>query len=299
MKTFTLPAFAKINWQLKIIGKRDDGFHDIFTIFQTISLHDNLTFSEADKLELTCNNPHIPTDNTNLILKAATELQKKFNIKKGAKIHLEKNIPSPGGLGGGSSDCAVALIGLAKLWEIDANIEDLKEIGSELGSDVPFFFTGGTAIGSGRGNIILPIADIEENFMIIVTPNVDVSTAEAYKRLGSPNLTIYDSNRILKLCHNEAKNFCNNQFVLFNDFEETVFEIYPEIKCVKNAFKLLNAKNSLLSGSGASVFGVFDNLQSQQNAVESFANESFWQIFPTQTVSRKKYWNLLNLHRQQ
>ncbi len=294
MKPFTLPAFAKINWQLKIIGKREDGFHDIFTIFQTISLHDNLTFSESDNLELTCNKPHIPTDKTNLILKAAIELQKKFNIKKGANIHLEKNIPSPGGLGGGSSDCAVALLGLTKLWKIATSIKELKEIGSNLGSDVPFFFTGGTALGSGRGNEISPIADIDKNFMIIVTPDVDVSTPEAYKRLGSPNLTNYESNRILELCHNEAKNFCNKQFVLFNDFEETVFEIYPEIKAVKNAFIFLEAKNALMSGSGASVFGVFDSFQSQQNAIEYLRNESLWQLFPTQTVSSKQYCDFLD-----
>ena len=135
--------------------------------------------------------------------------------------------------------------------------------------------------------------------MILITPNVDVSTAEAYKRLGSPNLTNYDSNRILKLCHNEAKNFCNKQFVLFNDFEETVFEIYPEIKRVKDAFIYFEAKDALMSGSGASVFGVFDSFHSQQNAIDSLANESLWQIFPTRTVSREQYWNFLDLLPQQ
>ncbi len=115
--TFTLPSFAKINWFLRVLGKRADNFHELCTVFQTVSLHDKLTFSEHDEIVLTCDDEKIPTDENNLIVKAALELKQKFNIKSGAKIHLEKNIPAPGGLGGGSSNAAVALFGLIKLME--------------------------------------------------------------------------------------------------------------------------------------------------------------------------------------
>ena len=138
--SFTLPAFAKINWFLKILGKREDNFHEICTAFQTISLFDNLTFSENNELVLTCNDANIPTNEENLIIKAGKVLQARFGINYGAKIHLEKKIPSPGGLGGGSADCAIALLGLAKLWNLKISLAELIEIGKNLGSDVPFFF---------------------------------------------------------------------------------------------------------------------------------------------------------------
>src|SRR5947208_9407485 len=115
---FTLPSFAKINWLLRVLGKRDDGFHELFTVFQTVSLHDELSFADADDLALTCDEPGVPTDEHNLIVKAARALQEASGIKDGAGIHLNKRIPSPGGLGGGSSNAGVALIGLSRLWRL-------------------------------------------------------------------------------------------------------------------------------------------------------------------------------------
>jgi 4-diphosphocytidyl-2-C-methyl-D-erythritol kinase len=295
MNPFTLPAFAKINWQLKIIGKRDDGFHDIFTVFQTISLHDNLTFSNFETLQLTCSNENIPTDNSNLIIKAAEILQNRFSIKQGAKIHLEKMIPSPGGLGGGSSDCAVALLGLAKLWNIEVDVSELSKIGSELGSDVLFFFHGGTAIGSGRGNDISSIKDINQKYMVVVTPNEQVSTKEAYQRVDSSYLTKAHSKRILELCQSEAKKYQKKQFVLYNDFEDSVLNLYPEILRVSSSLIASGANSVLLSGSGASVFGVYSNLETQQNALKCFSGESDWKIFAVETISHSKYSKLLKI----
>jgi 4-diphosphocytidyl-2-C-methyl-D-erythritol kinase len=289
MNSFTLPAFAKINWLLRIIGKRDDGFHDLFTVFQTVSLHDDLTFSENTTLELTCSDSNIPTDSQNLIIKAAESLKQQFEITKGAKIHLEKRIPSPGGLGGGSSDCATALIGLAELWEIDTNLEQLAEIGGKLGSDVPFFFYGGTAVGIGRGTEILPITEVDEKYLIIVTPNEDVSTAQAFKQVDALRLTKRVSNRILELCREEAKKIADNQFVLYNDFEKTVFEQYSLIKSAKDTLVSVGAIRVLLSGSGSSVFGVFDNLQLRQNAVELLEKEFGSRVFAIETISREKF----------
>src|SRR5262249_27182763 len=125
--SFTLPSFAKINWLLRILGKREDGFHELCTIFQTVSLFDKITFEQSDKIILTCDDENIPVNETNLILKAAMLLKEEFGVNKGAKIHLEKRIPAPGGLGGGSSNAAVSLLGLASLWNVEIRREKLVE----------------------------------------------------------------------------------------------------------------------------------------------------------------------------
>src|SRR5262245_24486181 len=143
---FSLPSFAKINWFLRVLGKRPDGYHELCTLFQTISLCDVIHFAESDALRLTCGDPGIPTDDQNLIIKAVHALSALTGKTRGAEIHLEKRIPSPGGLGGGSSNAAVALIGLARLWEIHLKTPELLRIAAQLGSDVPFFLYGGTAI---------------------------------------------------------------------------------------------------------------------------------------------------------
>lgn len=288
-KTFTLPSFAKINWLLRILGKRDDGFHELFTIFQTISLFDEITFEEGDEIHLTCNDENIPTGESNLILKAATIFKEEFNVKAGAKIHLEKRIPAPGGLGGGSSNAAVALLGLATLWDLEISFEKLVEIGARLGSDVPFFFYGGTAYGTGRGTEIVSLPDINEKFMLIVTPDVDVSTREAFARADAPRLTKTASKSILKICQNEAEGFFAGQKTLSNDFEKSVFTAFPEIRRVKERLLDLGARAALLSGSGASVFAIFDNEETRQAAQKAFDEEVNWRKFAVATISSEEY----------
>lgn len=287
--SFKLPAFAKINWFLRILGKRTDGFHEICTAFQIVSLHDNLFFSPGDEIKLTCDKPNIPTGESNLIVRAALDLKKRFGVKTGAEIHLEKNIPSPGGLGGGSSDAAVALIGLARLWKLEISFDELCQMGANLGSDVPFFFYGGTALGSGRGTEITPIEDVEEKFLLIITPDVEVKTKEAFERLNAPRLTNFQPKSILKICHKEAEKPYFWQSNPKNDFEPVVFKIEPEIERVKNRLLETGAKSASLSGSGASVFGIFDNEETRQATLKAIENESNWRKFAVATVSRNKY----------
>ncbi len=288
-KSFTLPSFAKINLLLRILGKREDGFHELCTIFQTVSLFDEITFGENDEINLTCNVQNFPTDKTNLIIKAANALNKEFGVKSGAKIHLEKRIPAPGGLGGGSSNAAVALLGLATLWNLEIEFEKLVEIGAKLGSDVPFFFYGGTAFATGRGTEIVAMEDFDEKFLLIVTPNIEVSTAEAFARFNAPYLTNETSKSILKICQNEADSFKSRQKILSNDFEKSVFEFQPEIRRVKE--KLLNsgARQAVLSGSGASVFAEFDKEETRQATLKALEEETNWRKFAVATVSRNQY----------
>lgn len=294
LNSFKLPSFAKINWILQIKGKRDDGFHELCTIFQTVSLYDNLEFIEHESLSLTCNVNNVPADENNLIIKAAKILREKFRIKNGAKIHLEKNIPAPGGLGGGSSNAAVALLGLVKLWNIKIKRQELIEIGQNLGSDVPFFFCGGTAVGTGRGTEILPMEDFSENNILIVTPDVDVPTKNAFALLAAPRLTNFDSKSILQICRVEAQALNLRQSGLINDFENAVFKIEPEIKRVKEKLFDLGAKHALMSGSGASVFAVFDSREELQTAFEALQTEKTWRKFKVETVSRKSYLQALD-----
>jgi 4-diphosphocytidyl-2-C-methyl-D-erythritol kinase len=288
-KSFTLPSFAKINWLLRVLGKREDDFHELFTVFQTVSLHDNLTFSDSDKINLTCDDEKIPVGENNLIVKAANVLKEKFRIKKGALVHLEKNIPAPGGLGGGSSNAAVALLGLAKLWEINISFEDLVRIGKQIGSDVPFFFFGGTATGTGRGTEIAPIKDLREKFLLIVTPNVEVSTREAFARLNTSRLTKEASKSILQICLSEAETLDLRHIDLKNDFEASVFAAAPEIKRVKETLVELGAIQSLMSGSGASVFAVFEKEETRQATLKALEAENNWRKFAVATISRSEY----------
>jgi 4-diphosphocytidyl-2-C-methyl-D-erythritol kinase len=288
-ETFTLPSFAKINLHLQVLGRRDDGYHELCTVFQTVSLHDDLTFSEANDLVLTCSDADTPADDSNLVLKAAHLLREKFGITRGARIHLEKRIPAPGGLGGGSSNAAVALLGLAKLWDVFVDPAELATLGRQLGADVPFFFYGGTALGRGRGDVIEPVADLENKHILIVTPDVQVSTREAFKGLCAPALTKETAKSILGDCRFDAESLNLRHSVLINDFEISIFRSHPEIGRVKERLIELGALQALMSGSGASVFAIFDTEETRQATLKAIENEHNWRQFAVAAISRDEY----------
>lgn len=284
-----LPSFAKINLGLRILGKRSDGYHDLCTIFQTISLHDTITFDEADELTLTANLRYLPMDERNLIIKAGHRLMELTGVKRGAVVYLEKQIPSPGGLGGGSSNAAVAMLAFNKLWELGLSIEELHSIGTELGSDVPFFLYGGTAIGTGRGTEIEPINDLALENIVLVAPHVRVSTRDAFARLGVERLTSANSADILLNCRFEAKQGDTSTLSLLNDFEKRVFGAHPEIGRAKNKLLELGAAKAAMSGSGSSVYGFFDNKETRQTALKALDDEVNWRSFAVAAISRSNY----------
>jgi 4-diphosphocytidyl-2-C-methyl-D-erythritol kinase len=287
----TLPAFAKINWTLRVHGRRSDGYHELRTVFQTVTLHDRLTFSSRndERLHLTSDAPDIPVDESNLIQRAALALSLRHGIKRGASIHLEKRIPAQGGLGGGSSDAAVALLGLAHLWHIETDRRELCEMGANLGADVPFFFTGGTALGTGLGTEVSSLPDVNAGHLLIVTPQAKVSTAEAYKALSEPALTKAESDIILSISCADAQFPGPLHDVLYNDFERVIFRLEPEIERVKNGLIRAGARGALLAGSGSSVFGIFDNGEAQARAAEHLKREPGWRVFACSTLSREQY----------
>lgn len=288
---FKLFSFAKINWRLRVLGRRADGFHELRTIFQTVTLHDNLTFAprDDDRLYLTTDSQDIPTDESNLIVRAAVALRHRRGIHRGASIHLEKVIPVEAGLGGGSSNAAITLIGLAHLWELKTNRQELTEIGARLGADVPFFLTGGTALGTGLGTEVSPLNEVAAKHLLIVKPAAKVSTAEAYKALNSPALTKVGSDIILSISRADEQFTDSYPIALHNDFEPVVFPLKPEIERAKNALLKLGARSALLAGSGSSVFGVFEKVEARARALETLKKESEWRTFPCATLTRQAY----------
>jgi len=286
-----LPSFAKVNLSLRVLGKREDGFHEVFTALQTVSLHDTLRFeSSSNRIVLRCDDPEIPVDERNIVVRAAEKLRSRFGVDAGVTIHLEKRIPSPGGLGGGSSNAAVTLLALNRLWEIDVSRSELGAIAAELGADVPFFLYGGTAVGTGTGSTIEPVDDESFPWMLVVTPRVDVSTAAAYSMLSVPTLTKLEAESTLT----NYRSRLSGVFEPVNDLEKTVFTAFPEIERVKNTLIELGAKTALMSGSGASVFGVFDNEETRQTAFEALGEKTNWRSFAVAAISRSDYREALN-----
>jgi 4-diphosphocytidyl-2-C-methyl-D-erythritol kinase len=288
---FALPSFAKINLTLRVLGRRADGYHELRTVFQTITLRDRLTFRAlgGGRLELSCDAADVPADETNLVHRAAVLLREHYGVRRGARVEIGKVIPAGGGLGGGSSNAAVALVGLARLWEVETDGAELAALGARLGADVPFFLAGGTAEGSGRGDVIRPLPDAPPLRLLVVTPPVAVSTAEAYKSLNAPALTKADRAVNFYVSH-EAADFSGSlRDALLNDFEPAVFRDFPEIEHARAALLRAGARAALLSGSGASVFGVFDGEREVERAAAALRSETRGRVFACSTVGRAEY----------
>jgi 4-diphosphocytidyl-2-C-methyl-D-erythritol kinase len=292
-----LPSFAKINWNLRVLGKRPDGYHEINTALQTISICDELTFEITANPEVVilCDDADVPVDNRNLIVRAANALKSRFKINDGARITLAKRIPTRAGLGGGSSNAAIALVALAHLWKVPAAASDLVEMAANLGADVPFFLFGGCAAATGIGATITPLADKAEVAvsLLVITPNASISTAIAYAALGSPALTTPVDDPILSSSR-EAGNLRDSQpwpppNSLKNDFESVIFDIEPEIRRAKETLLQAGARGALLAGSGSSVFGIFSDRDDQQRALNEIKLEAGWRIFACVTLSRNDY----------
>jgi 4-diphosphocytidyl-2-C-methyl-D-erythritol kinase len=291
----TLPSFAKINWSLRVLGRRDDGFHEIRTIFQTVDLHDKLTFlpERAGITAIRCDAPDVPSDERNIVFKAAAALRDRFQIDNGISIQIEKQIPIEAGLGGGSSNAAVTLLALAHLWNIETNKRELEAIGTGLGADVPFFLNGGTAIGTGVGADVSPWDEFAASYIVIVTPNARVSTREAYLAWDAHSLTKSDSESMLSISRADAQLPHSPLDALVNDFERVVLRLKPEIERALSALRRAGASRALLAGSGSSVFGIFDNREAQKHAADSLRSEAGWRVFLCCTLARREYLKML------
>lgn len=249
----TIKAHAKINLTLEVLGLRADGYHDIASIIQTISLHDMLTVEPSNLLSLTCNWKDLETDE-NLAYRAATLLRNHTGTADGARISIEKHIPMAAGLGGGSSDAAATLVGLNRLWGLKLSAEELTSMATELGSDVPFFIHGGTAIVLGRGEQVrtLPPADLP--WMVLLTPKTKLSdkTASMYSALSHSNFTRGVQTRKLE-ARIRGHGDVPAQF-LFNTFDQVAQIVLPETSKPREAFESIGVREIHLAGSGPTLF---------------------------------------------
>ncbi|MFQ5863974.1 MAG: 4-(cytidine 5'-diphospho)-2-C-methyl-D-erythritol kinase [bacterium] len=274
MNWLRLPSYAKINFGLIIKSKRRDGFHEIETILQQIDLKDEIELQakEEPNIELCCEDPDIPTGNANLCVQAANLLTQTLGLQKGVNIVLKKSIPAGAGLGGGSSNAAVVLLGLNKLWNLKLKPEKLKALASQLGSDVPFFIHGGTAIARGRGDILLP-CHIQGDFTIlIIIPRIRISTHWAYGRV---NLSLTMNEKNIKLKHFRSTTCLDAEFFndLTNDLETTVFERHPILSRIKTELYHTGAIFASMSGSGSAIFGIFQKRNQALKAKQHFRNQ--------------------------
>lgn len=271
MRTIKLKAYAKINLGLDVVRKRADGYHEVRMIMQTIGLFDKLSMNATNhpSIKIRTNLHYLPTDNNNLVFKAASLLKEKFQIKDGIYINLEKKIPVAAGMAGGSSDAAATLYGMNQLFHLNLSVEELMEYGLKLGADVPYCILRGTVLSEGIGEILTPLPPFPSCKVLIVKPAINVSTKYVYENLKLDEVTNHpDINGIIEEIKN--KNLYGATKLFGNVLENVTEKEYPIIREIKDAMLEYGAISSLMSGSGPTVFGLFDDTKLAEKAFYQF-----------------------------
>jgi 4-diphosphocytidyl-2-C-methyl-D-erythritol kinase len=287
-----LRSLAKINLDLRVLHKRPDGFHELRTIFQTISLADTIEVEferGRTRIELK-SNLSIPG---NLIVRAADAVMKATRATGHLKFNLTKRIPLGGGLGGGSSNAAAVLLALPKLLKKRLPLEKLMELAAELGSDVPFFLIGGSAVGLGRGTELYPLPDATPSPGLLITPDIHSSTPAAYAAL---NRKVLDESTtpIINNFQSTVQSACsptpNPQPPAVNDFETVVFHQHPQLESIKGKLLKLGAWRAMMTGSGSALFGLFPSRELRDRAAGLFRKDfARDRVYPFTMVSRSRY----------
>lgn len=256
LKGFKIYSPAKINLFLDVIDKREDGYHEIESIMQTINLYDTLYLQRSrEGISIVTNCSKLPSDDNNLVYQAAILMQKEYGVKRGVKINLHKRIPIGGGLGGGSSNAAATLIGLNQLWGLELSKSELVSLALQLGSDVPFFIYGGTALVKGRGEIVFPLTINKNFYYFLVTPPLIVPTKNIYKNLKI-YLTkpIFNINMIVGKLLTQKVKYEEIKKLLYNRLESVALNLYPVLRSTYYALRKVTTDGVLLSGSGSTIF---------------------------------------------
>jgi 4-diphosphocytidyl-2-C-methyl-D-erythritol kinase len=323
----TLCSFGKINIGLRIGALRDDGFHELRTLYQTIAIHDTIKVdvSRGLGIEIICKHPKVPTDESNTCWRVADRVLKTFKTRSKVRIAIEKNLPVQGGLGAASSNAVATMLGLERALKLQLMPEDRLRIASEVGSDLPLFLVGGTVLGTGRGEQVYPIEDLPVLHCLIATPEVGVSTPAAFadwdKRADKrnserPQLTASDgSDKINTFSHSVYEWLSGSSFTptgvpdkgwdraeallldlvragIENDFESVVFPRYPAIREVKRALERAGSRYVSLSGSGSTVYALFDSQEAASAAARKL-EETGTAAQVTTTLPRTQYWKQL------
>ena len=286
----TIRAHAKINLDLRVLGPRLDGYHELRTVFQSLALHDVIEcVAREGPLAIECDTAGVPLDDSNLVWRAAEALWRALRRPGRARdvvIRLQKHIPLQAGLGGGSSDAAATLMALARLWKVPVKPVQLTDVAAALGADVPFFLAGGTALGLGRGDEVYPLADLPRHWIVLLVPGFGVSTTDAY--------SWYDGERDLS----RGVSAREPQYVpgpwpsraaqMINDLEAPIARHHPEIDQMRTALRRAGALAAAMSGSGSTVFGLFQKRGEALAAVEGLAG-SGWRVILTESLDRGEY----------
>lgn len=284
MKEIIIESYGKINLGLDVLYKRQDGYHELNTIMQQIDLSDTLTLSEIkEDIVLECNEKDLPLDSTNLVYRAWKKIQEKTGINRGIQIGIHKKIPIAAGLAGGSSNAAMVLKGLNELWQLNLSEEELKQMGVELGADVPYCIMGGTALAQGIGEKLTKLKSFGGKNILLVNPGISISTDDVYKNLKLSNKPKLDTEKIISFMEKEdLKSLGEN---IINVMEEVVIKQHPIISEIKKDMMKSGALGSLMSGSGPTIFGLYedkDKLQfSKKKLREKYLNA---RIFETHTI---------------
>jgi 4-diphosphocytidyl-2-C-methyl-D-erythritol kinase len=293
MREVRIPAYAKVNLRLDVLGKRADGYHELRTVFHTVSLHDTLSLRASSKPGISLairGNESLSKEavEKNLVYRAVDALRRESRVRTGVEIILQKKIPAGRGLGGGSSDAAAALLGYLQLTRVKIARPRLLAIAATLGADVPFFLFGGCALGIGRGEEIYPLPEIPKRALLIVSPkDIHVPTPDAYRWLHAPELaSLTKSAAAHKLYGFCALCWSAQGECLSNDFEKAVFQRHPRLGRIKRALLQGGASEALLAGSGSAVFGVYPSPAKARRAAVGFPHD---QTFVCETLSRHRY----------
>ena len=278
-----IKAYGKVNISLDVVGKREDGYHLLSMIMQNIDLYDEI---EVEKQEcgiiLECNKSYVPVDNRNLAYKAAEIFKERYDIVDGVKINIEKNIPVSAGLAGGSTDAAAVLKGMNKLFNVNATEEELMELGLKLGADIPYCIHGGTALCEGIGEIITPIKPFRDKIVVLVKPAFGVSTKEVYKNFNLEKVKQHPKTaEIINAIENDDLNFVASN--MKNLLENVTLRKHKILIKIKEEMNACGAINSMMSGSGPTVFAFFDDMLKAQRCFEKM-KKKYSDVFITRTI---------------
>lgn len=271
MKTLRLRSFAKVNLGLEVLGTRSDGYHELRTIFQAITLHDDVELRpHPDRIEVRCDHPGVPADETNLAHRAADALRRYAKLTNGVTITITKRIPVAGGLGGGSSNAAVVLMGLDRMWRLGLGTAGLHNLARRLGADVPFFLVGGTALGLGRGDEVYPLLRQVRAHVVVVDPGRPLKTAAVFARLDRGLTPRENANTIFRFVSSQLDGRADAFAGLTNDLEPAALEEDPGLEAPGRDIRVIlireGAAQASLSGSGAAFFGVFPDAVGAERA---------------------------------
>ena len=280
MNSIELKSRAKINLSIDVLGKRPDGYHLVEMIMQTIDLFDNIKiFSlEEDQIIISSNSKDIPVDSSNIVYKAANLIKQEFNIKKGVEIYIDKNIPIAAGMAGGSSNAAAVLVGLNKLWGLNLSKNELKELGLQLGADVPFCIEGEASLAENIGEKLTNIEGLSQDvFILVCKPELFVSTKEVYEAIDSKIIEKRPDNKLLirLLKENNIELLAKN---MYNVLESVTKEKYPIIKEIEEIMINNKALGAMMSGSGPTVFGIYTNKDDAEKC-KKILLENFKQVY--------------------